>query len=199
MKTSVVSFLFIAFCTNSFSQKVVVHAYMDNKKSSSKSDTIYYNFNQQLTWEDFQGKPDMNHFGGAVTASGFAFDSEMNFDGKTLFIDINVYTYFSKNNSWKKRDINSAYHLVHEQHHFDITRLGAEQLIEELSKAKFTVDNYKSLTNSIFEKSYRENNQLQLQYDRETAHSLNVEKQNEWNSRIAAAIKELEHSLAIAQ
>ncbi|CAN5347949.1 hypothetical protein BH20BAC1_BH20BAC1_25180 [soil metagenome] len=192
-------FLFLSFCANCYSQKVIVHAFMENKKATSNSDTIYYDFGKQLAWDDFQGKPDMNHFGGAVTASGFAFDSEMNFDGKTVIINISVHTYFSKKSSWKKPGINSAYHLLHEQHHFDITRLGAEQLIEELSKAKFNEENYRSMLNSIFEKTYRGNNQLQLQYDGETSHSLNAEKQKEWNDRIATAIKKLGNQLAAAK
>ncbi len=95
-------FLFLSFCANCYSQKVIVHAFMEDKKAVSNNDTIYYNFGKQLAWEDFQGRPDMNHFGGAVTASGFAFDSEMNFDGRTVFINISVFTYFSKKNSWKK-------------------------------------------------------------------------------------------------
>ncbi len=55
------------------------------------------------------------------------------------------------------------------------------------------------MLNSIFEKTYRENNQLQLQYDGETSHSLNTEKQKEWNDRIATAMKKLESQLAAAK
>ncbi len=170
---------------------------MDNKISGKNSDTIYYDFNRALDWPDFQGQPDVNHFGGAVTASGFAFDSEMNYDGNTVLIDISVDTYFSKKSSWKKPDINSPYHLQHEQHHFDITRIGAEKLIEELRKAKFTEANYKTLLNSIFEKAYKENNQLQQQYDGETVHSLDTTRQAEWNDRISTAMKKLQAQVAV--
>ena len=39
--------------------------------------------------------PDNNHFGGAVTASGFAFDSQMNFDGKNIYLEYRrVYFFF---------------------------------------------------------------------------------------------------------
>ena len=66
---------------------MIVNAFMENKKAKPDNDTIYYDFSRNLTWQDFKGTPDNNHFGGAVTASGFAFDSQMNFDGKT-FISI---------------------------------------------------------------------------------------------------------------
>jgi predicted secreted Zn-dependent protease len=117
-----------------------------------------------------------------------------------LSLSISVFLLISRKKiPGKKPEINSAYHLLHEQHHFDITRLGAERLIEELAKAEFTEENYRSMLNSIFEKTYRENNQLQLQYDGETSHSLNTEKQKEWNDRIATAMKKLESQLAAAK
>ncbi|MEO8762853.1 MAG: hypothetical protein ABI416_01140 [Ginsengibacter sp.] len=174
-----------------FSQEVIVNAFVQNKKAGPGSDTIYYDFDRSLAWQDFKGAPDNNHFGGAVTASGFAFDSQMNFDGRVIHLDIGVYTFFSKNDSWKKPQINSGYHLLHEQHHFDITRLGSQRFIREVIKARFTRQNYATLLASIFDKVYMENQSIQSQYDRETNHSLNVDKQLEWNTRIAAEIQQL--------
>lgn len=189
--------IFFAAIQPSFSQKVIVHAYLENKQAKYDSDTIYYDFNRHLTWNDFKGNPDNNHFGGAVTASGFAFDSQMNFDGKDMYLTIGVYAFFSKSDSWKKPAINSDYHLLHEQHHFDITRLGSQKFIEEIEKAHFTKDNYNKLVTSIFNKVYDENEAIQLQYDRETNHSLITRKQQEWNDKIAAEIQKLKENLVI--
>ncbi len=183
------SFAFSSYC---FSQKINVTIFMQNKKASSKSDTIYYDFNRKLTWKDFQGKPDMLGFAGAMTASGFAFNSQMNFDGNNIELTIGVYSYFTKHDSWKKANINSDYHLLHEQHHFDITRLGADKLLAELQKAHFTKINYNALINSIFNKVYDENIVLQQQYDKETKNSMDIKKQLEWNDKIATEIKELQ-------
>ena len=140
MKIYKIYFLFlpaIIFSIQCYSQKVVVKAYMENKKANAKSDTIYYDFNQGLTWKDFKGVPDQKSPGGAVTGSGFAFDSEMDSDGKIIHLDIGVYTFFTKNDSWKKPNINSNYHLLHEQHHFDITRLSAEKLLARYQQRSF--------------------------------------------------------------
>src|ERR1035438_8074386 len=124
-------FLFCFFSgMTTYGQRLVVHVFNEDKHVSPGNDTIYYDFNRELNWSDFKGKPDPNHFAGAVTASGFAFDSQMNFDGTTVHLDIGVYTFFTKSDSWKKHGINSAYHLLHEQHHFDICRLGAEYFVE---------------------------------------------------------------------
>lgn len=84
--------------------------------------------------------------------------------------------------------VNSGYHLRHEQGHFDITMLGAETFVDELKKATFTVQNYQLLINQIFDRDYDENIALQNEYDRETKHSIDKEKQEEWNKRINAAV-----------
>ena len=173
---------------NAFSQKVLVTVYMLNKVASPSSDTIFHDVNKRLTWNDFQGKPDQQNPGGAVTASGFAFNADITIDRKTIYLNIGVYTYFSKKNSWKKPYIITDYHLLHEQKHFDITRLGAENFIKELVKATFTKDNYNSALNSVFDKVYKDNIALQERYDRETQHSINKPVQLLWNDKIAREI-----------
>ena len=157
--------------------------------ATPESDTIFYNFNHKLKWADFKGKPEENYFAGAVTASGFAFDSQMDFDGRNMYLNFGVYTFFSKNDSWKKPQINSDYHLLHEQHHFDITRIGSQNFIAEIAKAHFTKQNYNTLLTSIFDKVYKENTEMQHRYDKETRHSLDVKKQLEWNNKIAAEVQ----------
>lgn len=165
--------------------------YMDKKVAASRSDTVYHDVKRKLTWDDFRGKPDMNHPGAAVTASGFAYSWEGENDGQTLTLNISVYTYFTKHDSWKKSMVNNPYHLRHEQHHFDITRLGAEKFVQELKKAPLTAGNYKSMITNIFNKVYDENIAFQKQYDRETKHSLDRENQAEWNERIEGEMKKL--------
>jgi hypothetical protein len=187
--------IIVVISHQSFSQKVIVHAFIANKKASVKSDTIYYDFNQNLAWSDFKGTPDNNSFAGAVTASGFAFDSQMNFDGTNIYLNIGIYTFFTKSDSWKKPQINSDYHLMHEQHHFDITRLSTEIFLNEVNKAGFTKANYTSLLTSLFNKAYKQNDAIQQQYDKQTNHSLNVGMQNEWNNKIAAEIQKLKDNL----
>ena len=108
-----------------------------------------------------------------------------------LDISIGVYTFFTKNDSWKKQGINSAYHLEHEQHHFDITRLFAEKLVEEIRKASFSKSNYRKLLYSIFDKVYNESISCQHAYDKETKNSIDVKKQQEWSKKISAKIEKL--------
>lgn len=179
----------VLFSVQSFSQKVTVHVFTENYINHPGSDTIYYDFNQPLTWQDFQGKVPAAVPWGAMTASGFSFHSTMSQDENHLEIWVGVYTFFTRHNSWKKPEAHSPYHLEHEQHHFDLTRLGAAKLENELRKAHYTSTNYKSLLNSIFDKVYKEELQWQNEYDGQTQNSSDVAQQQEWNRKISAEIE----------
>ncbi|MFS8082492.1 MAG: hypothetical protein ACMG51_03495 [Ginsengibacter sp.] len=190
--SAIIFFVFAMLYSSSIvAQKTIVSAVMENHLNKASSDTIYYDFDQKLNWKDFQGTPGTQPSIGAITASGFAFHSSMDYVNNVLKIRIGVYTFFTKHDSWKKKDINSDYHLEHEQHHFDITRLGAQKFLDGIQKANFTMKNYQQLMNSIFSKIYDENIQLQQQYDRETKNSMDVDKQTEWNKKITDKINAL--------
>lgn len=190
-KFFILTFISIFLSISILAQKVTVHVFTEHKMAPEKSDTIYYDFNRKLTWKDFQGTAPSNVPWGAITASGFSFDSELKEDENNVEITVGVYIFFLKHDSWKKAGINSAYQLEHEQHHFDITRLFAQRLVEEIKKAHFTINNYKKLLNSIFDKVYDEDTAMQFQYDNETNHSMNVERQKEWNQKISDEIEKL--------
>lgn len=184
--------LFLLLSSAVFCQKITVNVFIENKINKPQNDTVYYDFNRRLTWQDFQGKVPADAKWGAMTASGFSFNSEMEDDGNNhLIISIGVYTFFTKHDSWKKPDINSAYHLEHEQHHFDITRLFAQKFADQIKNAHFTKSNYRKLLYSIFDKVYEESVAYQHLYDNETENSVDVQKQKEWNEKISAEVNKL--------
>jgi hypothetical protein len=189
----IVSIFILFLSTSAFCQKVVVKVTMDHKVADTNNDTIFFNLNRPLTWDDFKGVPDYNTAAGAITASGFAFNANMNMVANTVYLNLNVYTFFSKKSSWKKTNINSSYHLLHEQHHFDITALSAQKFYNELLKADFTLANYNNLLTDLFNKAFEQNNILQQQYDKETRHSINKDVQLQWNTKIENEIKLLQN------
>ncbi len=194
-KTIFFVLLLFFFISPIYSQKITVNVFIENKINNPKSDTIYYDFIRKLTWQDFQGKVPPGAKWGAMTASGFSFNSQMEDDGDNhILISVGVYSFFSKHDSWKKPDINGAYHLEHEQHHFDITRLFARKFADEIQKAHFTKNNFRKLLYSIFDKVYEESVAYQQQYDSETKNSIDVVKQKEWNEKIADEVKKLKES-----
>lgn len=187
-------FLFTTlFGFHSFSQKVKVHVFIENYKASPISDTIYYDFNRPLNWSDFQGNVPAGAKWGAMTASGFSFHSSMSIDENNIDISVVVYVFFTKHNSWKKPEANSLYHLEHEQHHFDITMLGAAKVVNEIREAHFTPGNCKTLINTIFDRVYKEQIALQNQYDFETKNSMDSVMQFKWNQKISDEIRKLKN------
>lgn len=170
-------------------QQVQVQVHYVDKVNRTTSDTVYYDSRRKLTWDDFQGMPDPNHFGGAITASGFAYNADIEWSNDHIIMNMYVYTYFKKSDSWKKPHIMTAYHLEHEQRHFDITYLGTLKFIDKIRKTKFTPQNFKTLPSQIFDECQRENDALQAQYDRETKHSIEKEAQAAWNRKISSLLE----------
>jgi hypothetical protein len=177
-------FLLTIVCLAGFSQRVYVKANVVDKETSPSSDTIYYAMDRPITWDDFQGKAEENSIAGAVTSSGFGYGAAITTTEDAIYINLNVYTYFSRSRSWKKSMIHSDYHLEHEQHHCDITMLGAEEFCNAIREAHFTANNYKQLIAEIFDKMFNENTELQETYDSQTEHSINREMQFAWNKKI---------------
>lgn len=182
-------FLFLFVPATAFSQTTHVNVYFLDKPNKKGSDTIYYKPDYRLKWSDFQGQPEPGHTAGAITASGFAYEADMERSNDKTVINFYVYTYFNRRHSWKKPNINSAYHLEHEQRHFDITYIGAIRFYRELKKARINASNFSTLSGEIFNRLYDENTALQRQYDRETRHSINTEAQAAWNNKIDEMLK----------
>jgi hypothetical protein len=188
MKRTLLFTLLAVVCLAGYSQRIYVNANVVDKTTLSDSDTIYYSMDRPISWDDFQGKVDVNSIAGAVTSSGFGYGAAITTREDAIYIDLDVYTYFSRSHSWKKSMIHSDYHLEHEQHHFDITMLGAERFCAAIRQAHFTASNYKQLINDIFERIFNENTELQETYDNQTEHSINREMQVAWNKKINETI-----------
>lgn len=192
-KTLIFILSLFAFSFQTFAQKVTVHVFTENYNAAPGSDSIYYHFNRPLNWSDFQGNVPAGAKWGAMTASGFSYKSSVSVDANNIDISVGVYTFFIKNISWKKPTANSPYHLEHEQHHFDITMLGAAKVVNEIKGAHFTPDNYKTLINTIFDKVYKEQIAMQNQYDFETKNSMDSVMQFKWNQKISDEIMNLKN------
>lgn len=173
-----------------YSQSVTVNIRYLSNHDKQKGDTIYYTPSVKLSWSDFKGMPPTNTAAGAITASGFAYNADIHNDENGMVMDLDVYCYFTKHDSWKKPTTNSAYHLEHEQHHFDITYLGAMDFIKAVKKAKFTTANYNKLLATIFNTAYDKNIAFQHRYDSETQHSINKTQQEAWNEKIPKMVKD---------
>jgi len=149
---------------------------------------LEWNRNRKITWEDFKGFPKINSYDEAITASGIEFSKT--YRGDTLFISIT--SYFDKKTSWVKNKNATEYMLKHEQVHFDISELYSRKLKKEISQLLLTDTVNKKNLNFLYDKCIIEMNEYQDIYDKETNHSISIEKQLEWNIKIENQLNELE-------
>lgn len=159
-------------------------------KESKEGDTIYYDPKRPLTWSDFQSKNRLpgNYFASVMPSIGYTQDSDL--EHGTLIVRIAVKAYVPKSANWANPTGREQYYLNHEQRHFDIAKIIAEQFKRKILAKKLTPDNYEGIINMQYLDSYRDMNALQKAYDGDTNHGLNRFAQDNWNAKIDKMLKE---------
>lgn len=152
-------------------------------------DKIHWTVDSKLNWSDFKGKPQKNHPMAAETSTHLDFN--MAYENAAFNWDVDCY--FSRKESWVKKDMKSPELLAHEQLHFDIAELNARKIRSEMSQLKLkSIDDNRKLQ-SVFEKGYERMSKQQAQYDRETDHGQLDGPQSKWIEEIAGELKKYEN------
>lgn len=157
--------------------------------------SIRWTNNQQLTWDDFTGQVNDTSKYDAECFAEIRYN--YTFYGPDDF-EFDVYASFDKNSSWSRKHKQSEGLLKHEQMHFNIAQLFAEKIKNQFENYFYTAS-YSEQILQIFNLKKAEYQAMQLQYDEETNHSLNREKQKEWEERILSELRETQMSLQLAQ
>ena len=138
----------------------------------------------QLRWSDFQGKPDKKSDWTAMTYSGIKLKYESKYYDHRQHILIKLYPYMDQSRSWYKDNGHNNYTLAHEQIHFNITILVATQLAEVFRNTDFTKDNFSKKINRLHDEYIQKLEDLQAQYDDETAHGTRQLPQRMWERKV---------------
>lgn len=157
-----------------------------------KLETLSWNEQRLLTWDDFKDMPQPNTNAAALTASGISFGFSVNKTGQKITgFNTNVECVFYPEKSWYKPKLANNYILNHEQMHFNITELHARKFRKQISN---TAPNQalKSQLNRLYETITKASVRMQRRYDSETNHSINKEKQQEWDIFITEELKKLD-------
>ena len=144
----------------------------------SSNDDIRWSAERKLTYSDFAGSAPISSPWVANTSSNIYFSYDFNND---QLHEITAYSSFTPSKSWMKKKIPEVLH--HEQLHFDITELYARKLYVDASKLIGQRGNTNQLK-QLFKDANSECNEMQNQYDEESNHGVNEEKQIEWEKRI---------------
>ncbi len=168
----------------------LVKVYISNYHEKPEGDTIYYSPNRPLNWDDFQDKPQAGKYA-AVVFPSFGFEEKRDIKNAEIRINLELKVYMPKSACWVKSGSKNSYTLNHEQRHFDLVAIVGKHFEQKIKAVNLPVNNPDGLINVEYYESFREMNRLQKQYDDETAHGINVGKQEEWNAYIDKELVDL--------
>jgi hypothetical protein len=155
-----------------------------------EGDTIYYSSNRPLTWNDFKSRN--THFGSkylAVIMPSIGYNQEAKIVNGTIYVNIAMKAYVPKSACWAAYNGRDSYALNHEQRHFDITKIIAEQFKQKVLAENLTPDTYEAFINMQYLDSFRDMDKMQRAYDKETGHGINRIAQASWDARIDKVLK----------
>lgn len=161
------------------------YSYSQDKMKIENDSIILWSENRQLTWKDFKGK-----INALDDNSGFSARSSLNLQViPSKKFGFNLLTRFKKNKAWSKSQDLSL--LRHEQLHFDIMEIFARKV----RKCFFEMKENNLKDTNLYFKAYNEifdNYEIfDRLYDTETNHGQIIEKQKEWEEKIAKELEEL--------
>jgi hypothetical protein len=153
---------------------------------NDQEELLNWNASRKLTWADYKASPNPNSDAAASTTTYLGIDYNI---GSTNF-SYKIESRFSKTRSWGLHK--TEYILSHEQGHFDIAEIYARMLHKKMSEYHFNRKTYDKDLRKIYEEVTKEKEKTQNEYDGETRHSINKEKQAEWLKKIEKMLRELE-------
>jgi hypothetical protein len=159
--------------------------------SISDETYIAWQSDYRLNWTDFKAQPENWKSVVALTASGLTFSyTTKRSEAELLGYEFEVTAHFYPEKSWYIKERVNEVHLRHERLHFDITELHARKFRKIVDNTRFT-NNIRSEMNVIYERMNIELDAMQNQYDAETRHSINIEKQRVWERYVEMELDKL--------
>ena len=149
---------------------------------------IYWSGDIILKWKDFKGKQDNNHPYDAET--NWAVEYSCGLKSDTLSFTLKCY--FDKNGSWVKKGKETGVLLNHERKHFDLGEVYARKLRKVLLEHAYNRETINEDIQKLYNDMFAECQVAQKQYDKETEHSKNKDKQEKWDAKIISLLKKLE-------
>ena len=137
-----------------------------------------------LTWDDFVGEPDPASPHDAYIYWNIRYRFQPTFVGDSIKIKPEVVLELS-NKSWVKQHKKTKDLLKHEQGHFDIGLLCAQQITKALEQRTFTKENMSAEVAKTFKEILEEYRRLERAYDADTGHSQYRKQQKKWDILLA--------------
>ncbi len=149
----------------------------------AEGDTVYYSFKRPLNWNDFQSRIASSRYDAEVFPT-IGYEEHTEVVNSVVRITLAIKVALPKSACWVKDNSRNDYVLNHEQRHFDIAKIAANNFIKKIKAENLPVSNYDGPINVLYLDSYREMTTMQKQYDDETRHGSDQPAQERWNKKI---------------
>ncbi|MEZ0608637.1 DUF922 domain-containing protein [Fibrella sp. WM1] len=153
-------------------------------RTPASSDTVFYDPDRPLIWDDFRAIPPPNNRYAAQIMPGVSYEGKSQVEKGTVNVRLKLKVFMLKSQSWVKPIGHNDYALNHEQRHFDIARLAMEEFKQALNPDSLSLNDYNSNIQYRYIEMYRELGKRQQQYDDETRHGIDQDVQARWNAQI---------------
>ncbi|WP_106293254.1 DUF922 domain-containing protein [Arcticibacter pallidicorallinus] len=157
---------------------------LSDYSEKTEGDTIYYSPKRKLRWDDFQSRNISSNKYQALVMPGIGYIQDAKIINGVVHVHIAVKAYLPKSAAWSRSTGRDAYTLNHEQRHFDIVKIIAEQFKEKVKNADLQPDTYDAFLNMQYLDTMRDAHAMQKAYDKETSHGLNRVAQASWDEKI---------------
>lgn len=158
-------------------------------RTKASSDTVFYDPDRPLTWDDFQATPPASSRYAAQIMPGVSYEGHSEVEKGNINVKLKLKVFMLKSQSWVKSIGHNDYALNHEQRHFDISRLAIEDFRKRVNPDSLSLNDYNSNIQYRYIEMYRALSLRQQQYDDETNHGINQTVQARWNARIDAELR----------
>lgn len=150
---------------------------------NGKCDSISWNIDRKLTWDDFKAGPDNS----SIIAARTHYDFTRTWSARGYTLKTVMVCSFNPCLSWSKNK-KSDYLLSHEQGHFDIAEYFRRLYYKRVAETTYTPSTISGSLKKIYRDILKECEQMQDKYDSQTNHSLKQEEQHEWLKNISALL-----------
>lgn len=158
---------------------LVLPGLLPAQMAADGEELIEWSPSRKLTWDDYKASPQAGSGAAAATTTYLNFEYHI----RNNEFKFTISCKFSRTRSWGLHK--TDYILAHEQGHFDIAEVYARKLYKAVSQYRFNKNTFKDDLNRIYATITTEKEEAQNTYDRETNHSINKQKQEEWLKKIS--------------